>query len=51
VTKESRRTELIVLITPSVARSPQDITSIGTELRQRMGALRDLPLVPAAEPK
>lgn len=51
VTKESRRTELIVLITPSVARSPQDITSIGTELRQRMGALRDLPLVPTVEPK
>ncbi|MDP3520560.1 MAG: type II secretion system secretin GspD [Hydrogenophaga sp.] len=44
-TQASKRTELIVLITPSVARSGQDITMIGEELRQRMNSLRNLPVV------
>lgn len=36
----STRTELLVMITPRVARTPMDINAVGEELRDRMKALR-----------
>lgn len=38
-TRDSRRTELLVVITPRVVRSDQDVRDIGDELRSRMRGL------------
>lgn len=39
---ETTRTELLVMITPRVVRSEQDVRAVGAEIRQRMNGLREL---------
>lgn len=41
---DSKRTELLVVITPRVVRSDVEITEVGADLRDRMRALQRLPL-------
>lgn len=38
-----KRTELLVMITPRVVQSDQQVRDLGSEMRQRMGSLRVLP--------
>jgi general secretion pathway protein D len=40
--EEAKRTELIVMLTPRVIRTGQDVRQIGAELRQRMSGLQQL---------
>ncbi|MDR1661274.1 MAG: type II secretion system secretin GspD [Azoarcus sp.] len=40
--EEAKRTELIVMLTPRVIRTGQDVRQIGSELRQRMSGLQQL---------
>lgn len=52
-TSSKNRTELLVVITPRVARSDQDARAIGDELRERMRGLYPpppLPLPPSPDP-
>jgi general secretion pathway protein D len=40
--EEAKRTELLVMLTPRVIRTGQDVRQIGSELRQRMNGLQQL---------
>lgn len=42
--RNSTRTELLVMITPRVARTPMDISAVGEELRDRLKSLKSIAL-------